>query len=160
MLTTEKMWAIRNAHEKKYGQYCDNGDFEMVAHEIAEAAVQDVMKSVKPEEFHGWYCAHCQHGVDASDVTFHEQHTVCGRMIANDVPPRPQASAAVPDVPQGAIHNGRAFADRLESEYKFECEAGPLHLCSDWQELRRCFEHLADWASMLAASQPEVRNAD
>jgi hypothetical protein len=37
--------------------------------------------------FNGWYCAQCQRGVDASEVTFHEQHTVCGRVITNDMPP-------------------------------------------------------------------------
>lgn len=39
--------------------------------------------------FEGWYCAHCQRGVDASEVTFHEQHTVCGRTITDDTPPEP-----------------------------------------------------------------------
>jgi hypothetical protein len=39
--------------------------------------------------------------------------------------------------------NGRVYADRLEHDYKFECEAGPLHLCNDWVEFRRCFEWLA-----------------
>lgn len=52
----------------------------------------------------------------------------------------------VSDIPLGAIENGRVFADRLESDYSFECQAGPLRNCSDWQEFRRCFEHLAEWA--------------
>ena len=37
----------------------------------------------------GWYCAHCQRGVDPSEVTYHEQHEACGRVITNDVPPPP-----------------------------------------------------------------------
>ncbi|HGM6901577.1 TPA: hypothetical protein ACKQDC_000146 [Serratia marcescens] len=49
------------------------------------------------------------------------------------------------EVPLGAIENGRAFADRLEA-YPFECQGGNLRMCSDWQELRRCFEHLSEWA--------------
>lgn len=49
------------------------------------------------------------------------------------------------EVPLGAIENGRAFADRLEA-YPFECQGGNLSMCSDWQELIRCFEHLAEWA--------------
>ena len=44
---------------------------------------------------------------------------------------------------EGAIVNGRVYADRLAHDYKFECEAGPLHLCTDWVEFRRCFEWLA-----------------
>ncbi len=48
---------------------------------------------------------------------------------------------------EGAIVNGRVYADRLEHDYKFECEAGPLHLCADWVELRRCFEWLAQHTS-------------
>lgn len=38
-------------------------------------------------DYQGWYCAHCQRGIDASEVTFHEQHTVCGRKITDDRPP-------------------------------------------------------------------------
>lgn len=49
------------------------------------------------------------------------------------------------DVPMGAIENGRAFAERLET-YPFECQGGDLNMCSDWQELRRCFDHLSEWA--------------
>jgi len=49
------------------------------------------------------------------------------------------------DVPMGAIENGRAFAERLEA-YPFECQGGDLNMCSDWQELRRCFDHLSEWA--------------
>ncbi|EOC8655762.1 hypothetical protein QBC88_000039 [Citrobacter freundii] len=49
------------------------------------------------------------------------------------------------EVPLGAIENGRAFAERLET-YPFECQGGNLNMCSDWQELRRCFEHLSEWA--------------
>ena len=48
---------------------------------------------------------------------------------------------------EGAIVNGRVYADRLEHDYKFECEVGPLHLCTDWVEFRRCFEWLAQHTS-------------
>lgn len=40
-------------------------------------------------EHSGWYCAHCQRGVDSSEVTFHEQHLECGRVITDDSPPQP-----------------------------------------------------------------------
>ena len=53
------------------------------------------------------------------------------------------------DAPLGAIINGRTHMDRLEG-YPFECEAGPLTLCTDWVELRRCFEHLADSCAAAA----------
>lgn len=49
------------------------------------------------------------------------------------------------DEPLGAIENGRAFADRLENHYQFECDGGKLNMCSDWQEFRRCFEYLSEW---------------
>ena len=55
----------------------------------------------------------------------------------------------VRDFPKGAIHNGRAFADRLESG-DFACEAGSLAMCCDWQEFRRCFENLAEWIALQA----------
>lgn len=60
------------------------------------------------------------------------------------------------EVPMGAIENGRAFADRLEA-YPFECQGGNLNMCSDWQELRRCFEHLSEWAMH---GQPETPATD
>lgn len=55
---------------------------------------------------------------------------------------------------EGAIVNGRVYADRLEHDYKFECEAGPLHLCTDWVEFRRCFEWLAQHTSPPAQQEP------
>jgi hypothetical protein len=55
---------------------------------------------------------------------------------------------------EGAIVNGRVYADRLEHDYKFECEAGPLHLCNDWVEFRRCFEWLAEHATQPAQPAP------
>ena len=57
---------------------------------------------------------------------------------------------------EGAIVNGRVYADRLEHDYKFECEAGPLHLCNDWVEFRRCFEWLAEHATPPAAQRQWV----
>jgi hypothetical protein len=57
---------------------------------------------------------------------------------------------------EGAIVNGRVYADRLEHDYKFECEAGPLHLCTDWVEFRRCFEWLATHLAPPAA-KPAVQ---
>lgn len=60
------------------------------------------------------------------------------------------------EVPMGAIVNGRAFADRLEA-YPFECQGGNLNMCSDWQELIRCFEHLSEWAMR---GQPETPATD
>lgn len=38
----------------------------------------------------GWYCAHCQRGVDGSEVTYNEQHQECGRVITDDEPPAAQ----------------------------------------------------------------------
>lgn len=52
---------------------------------------------------------------------------------------------------EGAIVNGRVYADRLERNYNFECEGGPLYLCNEWVEFRRCFE----W---LAAQEPVLLN--
>ncbi|HAI1119791.1 TPA: hypothetical protein M2B58_001503 [Escherichia coli] len=57
------------------------------------------------------------------------------------------------DIPLGAIENGRAFADRLEN-YQFECEGGNLNMCSDWQEFRRYFEYLSEWAMHSQTEHP------
>lgn len=58
------------------------------------AAPQPAQQEQEPE-YKGWYCAHCQRGVDASEVTYHEQHTVCGRVITDDVPPKAQQQEPV-----------------------------------------------------------------
>lgn len=47
--------------------------------------------------------------------------------------------------PLGAVHNGRIFMDRLEEDYSFECEAGPLSGCAEWQELKRCYDAMAEY---------------
>ena len=51
--------------------------------------------------------------------------------------------------PDGAMHNGRCFMDRIEADYSFECVAGPISNCADWHELRRCFEHMASYIAAL-----------
>lgn len=61
-----------------------------------------------------------------------------------------------PDFPHGAIENGRAYIERLQSQYDFECQAGPLRLCSDFQELVRCFEYMAEYL----VSEKEGKNED
>jgi hypothetical protein len=48
-------------------------------------------------EYKGWYCSHCQRGVDGREVTNCEQHEVCGRVITDDRPPvaQPLSGAAL-----------------------------------------------------------------
>lgn len=55
--------------------------------------------------------------------------------------------------PCGAAHNGRVLLDRLENEYSFDCEAGPLRDCVDWHDLRSCFNVLSEYAEQAAAGQ-------
>jgi hypothetical protein len=62
-----------------------------------------------------------------------------------------QQPVARGEFPAGALHNGEAYAERLENIYDFECEAGPLRNCSEWVELRRCMQHVARY---LAAPAP------
>lgn len=64
------------------------------------------------------------------------------------------------EYPAGAIANGRTHIDRLESHYRFDCEAGPLSNCGDWHGLKRCFEHLADCASRGQAPAPAATGDD
>ena len=49
--------------------------------------------------------------------------------------------------PAGAIENGRTLIERLENNYDFACEAGDLRRCSDWNDLKMCFELLAQHVS-------------
>lgn len=72
----------------------------------------------------------------------------------------PKAEPVLADeYPAGAIVNGRAHIDRLESLYNFECAAGPLYICDDWEGLKSCFEHLADHAAAQAAPAAESGSA-
>ena len=77
----------------------------------------------------------------------------CIEHVANDVSKNGAESnmgvayAEPSEFPAGAIVNGRTHIDRLESFYRFDCEAGPLINCDDWHGLKRCFEHLAECAS-------------
>lgn len=61
---------------------------------------------------------------------------------------------AIPEIPHGAIENGRAFLQRLADHYNFTCEAGSLSNCTDYHEAVRCFEFIAQWASELTAALP------
>ena len=49
--------------------------------------------------------------------------------------------------PTGAIENGREHMRRLLEHYDFNCEAGSLRNCTEFHDLRRCFEVMAEWIS-------------
>ena len=96
-------------------------------------------------------------------MTHHREHMGCVRAAKQHTRPAPSAPATPEpvDFPAGAIVNGRTLMDRIEA-YPFESEGGDLRMCSDWHELRRCFEHLADYVSTNPApSVPDdvVRDA-
>jgi hypothetical protein len=63
------------------------------------------------------------------------------------------------DFPAGALHNGEAYANRLENIYDFECGAGPLRNCHEWIELRRCLSHIAGYLASPAVSQKAAPEA-
>lgn len=53
-----------------------------------------------------------------------------------------------PETPDGAIHNGIGFMDRLENHYKFKDEQNhSLENCHTWHEVRRCFNTLINHIS-------------
>lgn len=60
------------------------------------------------------------------------------------------------EVPLGAIINGREHARRLVESYGFADLADhKLELCTDWIELLRCFEHLADYVQHTTPPAPK-----
>lgn len=62
------------------------------------------------------------------------------------------------EFPTGAIENGRAFADQVESIYSFKDENGhDLSTCHEWQEFRRCFEYMSDF---IYTSQSVIQSSD
>ena len=59
----------------------------------------------------------------------------------------------------GAIHNGREHFRRLEEHYDFQCEAGSLGRCVDFESARQCFEHLAAEIERLRAENRQFQAA-
>jgi hypothetical protein len=105
------------------------------------------------------YCPFCGgEGVARERHPFGNDRCVNGHKYKSSdaltTPPAQPAPVQEPVGCEGAIVNGRVYADRLEHDYKFECEAGPLHLCTAWVEFRRCFEWLAEHATPPAQPAP------
>jgi len=82
--------------------------------------------------FNGWYCAHCQTGVDGSEVTFNEQHTVCGRVITNDEPPTKETLAApeLPDFAKRILAKLTRFHEQAE-----DSDSGGTDIGTHWLEM-------------------------
>lgn len=93
---------------------------------------------------------------DGAMVDYDEHASVVAALEARCAALAAENAGLKAEVPMGSIVNGRAFADRLEA-YPFECQGGNLNMCSDWQELLRCFEHLSEWAMH---GQPETPSTD
>ncbi|WP_064748681.1 hypothetical protein [Lysobacter antibioticus] len=98
------------------------------------------------------YCAMIAAAPTAKPMT--PEHSHGGRpMTLREIMEAEEGAA-----PAGAIENGRALFEHIEV-MDFECEGGPLRNCVDWNELRRCFEHLAECASKVAAPAVGVDEA-
>ncbi|WP_139247696.1 hypothetical protein [Hyphomicrobium sp. CS1GBMeth3] len=59
----------------------------------------------------------------------------------------PQTTVSSGEPPTGAIENGRVLLQRVVAHYDFECEAGKLVNCWEFDEAVRCFEAMAEWIS-------------
>src|SRR3990167_6484447 len=65
--------------------------------------------------------------------------------------------------PDGTVHPVEPPADvaalvgRLEDVYKFECEAGPLSGCVDWQELKIVIASLSALCAELESTLAQAR---
>lgn len=53
------------------------------------------------------------------------------------------------ELPAETVQIGWYLIERLENYYDFECEAGPLQGCTDWCELKACFENLAEFVNEM-----------
>jgi hypothetical protein len=96
-------------------------------------------------------------GENGTEVSWYEGPELSkGTKLYAAPPSSPSERDAALEVPTGAIVNGRILIERLERDYKFECEAGALVNCVEWQDLVRCFNHLADYASRSNPVGPEA----
>lgn len=93
-------------------------------HAAAPAAVPAGEAVAKADDFRGWYCAQGQRGVDGREVTFGEQHEVCGRYITDDRPPTPQpADGEAVALAVARVQRGPAPHDAL---YAMLLPEGPM----------------------------------
>lgn len=77
----------------------DDGGAEPILDAIEELKAKAEPQPAQPtpnDDYNGWYCAHCQCGVDVTEVTYREQHTACGRVITNDRQPAQPTPELVP----------------------------------------------------------------
>lgn len=98
---------------------------------------------------------------DESRAISHYQHNTEKRGLSCELTKlfaHPPAKVPVSEDsrPLGAAHNGRVLLERVEYEYSFECEAGPLERCTEWHDLRRCFNALADYVEHQPAQPGSV----
>ena len=132
-------------------------DIEFANRVIAALAVLQSQQSTQGDapaatEFNGWYCAHCQRGVDAIEVTYHEQHTVCGRVITNDAPPAPQpAAAGVSDAEWWHDVLGSAGPDLLNLAKKWD--ANEVHVYQFVNEAEKIVKAAAQRAILALRPQ-------
>ena len=50
-----------------------------------------------------------------------------------------------PEPPFGAIDSGKELFRRLVEHYDFKCEAGPLVRCIEFDQLKACFDAMAEY---------------
>lgn len=82
--------------------------------------------------FDGWYCAHCQRGVDASEVTFNEQHTECGRVITSDEPPTDTSARTPMESLTAALQRDPAYAHGWHCNIAMACADAMTGVADDW----------------------------
>ena len=137
-----------------------NAPSELLLIEKLESLRIRTAKSIKPEpermldaciaivrQHHADHlCPTCQSGIKG-DCGFH-----CEVGDSADASKEQQDEA----FPMGAIENGRAFIDRLEAHYRFEDEGRSLASNAEWDELKRCFEYMADF--LISLSMRESSN--
>lgn len=109
----------------------------------AQKRLEAQQPSSKEHLFELWWEAHMP------NATQEQAWTAFTAAVASNcvgIAAQQPATGEPEDFPAGAIVNGRTLMERIEA-YPFESEGGDLRMCSDWHELRRCFEHLADYVS-------------
>ena len=89
--------------------YDDDASFQQNARTVEQAILTKLAEKAQPVAFNGWYCAHCQRGVDAGEVTCNEQHEACGRVISDDVPP---------PTPSALLEAAESVIDWIAGDYK------------------------------------------
>lgn len=108
----------------------------------------------------GWYCPRCNRAVDGREVTFHEEHEVCGTYIGDVNPPARVASDAPLQTALEAyqdVFDGMPGSHAKAMRHALEALSLPTGDAVELPEgLEACVQHGNSWLAVQVAGKRVV----